>query len=123
VSTEPRTVTLPTLDAGDITLPEPVWCAGHADHRPDTYRADLTHYGPEHRLTFNGEELFRLILAQAPLSEPASRAVVAYVEESGYTGSLTPAGLYDLAAALEGAADQMRAFADQLTALLTGGSE
>ncbi|MCX4858969.1 DUF6907 domain-containing protein [Streptomyces canus] len=121
--TEPRTIVLPTADHGDVTLTEPSWCRGHADHRPDTYRTDLTHYGAEHRLTFNGEELFRLILAQSPLSERASREVEAYVEESGYTGSLTPAGLYDLAAALDAAADNMRAFADQLTTLLDGGEQ
>ncbi|MFF7763153.1 DUF6907 domain-containing protein [Streptomyces griseorubiginosus] len=119
--TEPRTVTLPTEDHGDVTLPEPAWCVGHADHRPESYRTDLTHYGPEHRLTYNGEPLFVLMLAQSPLSERASRTVEAYVEESGFTGSLDPAGLYDLAAALDSAADQMRAFADQLTAVLAEG--
>lgn len=120
--TEPRTVTLPTEDAGDVTLPEPAWCAGHPNPRPE-YRTDLTHYGPEYRLTFNGEPLYVLMLAQSPLSERASREICAYVEESGYTGSLDPAGLYDLAAALDSAADQMRAFADQLAAVLAGGAE
>ncbi|KUL26630.1 DUF6907 domain-containing protein [Streptomyces regalis] len=119
MSTE-RTVTLPTIDQGDVTLPEPSWCAGHPNPRPQ-YRTDLTHYGPEHRLTFNGEPLFALMLAQSPLSERASRNIEAYVEESGYTGSLTPAGLYDLAAALDQAADHMRVFADQMAALLAGG--
>src|ERR1051325_5259239 len=28
------TVTLPTEDHGDVTLEEPSWCAGHADHGP-----------------------------------------------------------------------------------------
>ncbi|WP_371670010.1 hypothetical protein OG985_21645 [Streptomyces sp. NBC_00289] len=116
----PRTVTLPTHDHGDVTLPEPTWCAGHPNPRPQ-YRTDLTHYGPEHRLTFNGEPLFALMLAQSPLSERAGREVSAYVEESGYTGSLDPTGLYGLAAALDAAADQMRAFADQLSPLLGGG--
>jgi hypothetical protein len=119
VSTE-RTVTLPTHDHGDVTLPEPSWCAGHPNPRTQ-YRADLTHYGPEHRLTFNGEPLFVLMLAQAPLAERSSRDLTAYVEQSGYTGDLDPAGLYGLAAALDGAADQLRAFADQLAALLAGG--
>ncbi|MBP5915757.1 hypothetical protein F3K34_27225 [Streptomyces sp. LBUM 1486] len=120
-SAEPRLIALPTEDHGPITLPEPAWCRGHADHHPDTYRADLTHFGPEHRLTFNGEVLFRLMLTQTPCADRASREVCAYVEESGYTGSLDPAGLYDLAAALDGAADNMREFADRLAALLDGG--
>lgn len=118
MSTEPRTVTLPTEDHGDVTIPEPTWCRGHADHRADSYRTDITHYGPEHRLTFNGEELFVLMLAQAPLAERGSRDLAAYVEESHYTGDLDPAGLYDLAAALDSAADNMRAFADQLARVL-----
>ncbi|MGW1669034.1 DUF6907 domain-containing protein [Streptomyces sp. NPDC002324] len=121
--TEPRTITLPTEDHGPVTLPEPAWCRGHSDHQPDTYRTDLTHYGHEHRLTFNGIELFRLMLAQTPYADRASRQVCAYVEETGYTGSLDVAGLYDLAAALDGAADHMREFADQLAALLDGGDQ
>ncbi|MEV4864256.1 DUF6907 domain-containing protein [Streptomyces ossamyceticus] len=119
--TEPRTITLPTADHGPVTLDEPAWCRGHADHRPDTYRADLTHIGAEHRLTFNGAELFRLMLAQTPHAERTSRQVCAYVEETGYTGSLTPVGLYDLAAALDHAADHIREFADQMAVLLDGG--
>lgn len=120
MSTE-RTVTLPTEDHGDVTIPEPSWCRGHADHRPDSYRTDLTHYGLQHRLTFNGSELFRLTLAQAPYAERSSRELRAFVEESGFTADLTPAGLYDLAAALDHAADQLRAFADQLAEILAGG--
>lgn len=118
MSTE-RTVTLPTIDHGDVTLPEPSWCAGHPNPHPQ-YHTDLTHYGPEHRLTFNGEPLFVLMLTQSPLSERASRDLAAYVEQSSYTGDFDPAGLYDLAAALDHAADQLRAFADQLAAILGG---
>lgn len=114
---EPRTVTLATVDHGDVVLPEPSWCVGHADHQPDSYRADLTHCGPEHRLTFDGAELFRLAFAQTPLAERASRDVCAFLQETGYTGSLDPVGLYGLAAALESAADQLRVFADELATL------
>jgi hypothetical protein len=122
VSTEPSTITLPTTDHGDVTVPEPSWCAGHPNPRPE-HRGDITHFGPEHRLTFNGEPLFVLMLAQAPFSENVSSEVCAYVEQSRYTGSLNPAGLYDLAAALDSAADQMRNFADQLAAILAGGAQ
>ncbi|TQE40253.1 hypothetical protein Sipo8835_00130 [Streptomyces ipomoeae] len=121
--TEPRTITLPTVDHCPVTLEEPSWCRGHADHHPGTYRTDLTHYGIEHRLTFNGTELFRLMLAQTPYAGPASRETCAYVEQSGYTGSLTPVGMYDLAAALDHAAENMREFADQLATLLDGGED
>jgi hypothetical protein len=118
-----RIVTLQTADHGPVTLEEPAWCAGHQDHHPGTYRADLTHYGPEHRLTFNGVELFRLMLAQTPYADRASRDTCAYVEQSGSTGSLTPAGVYDLAAALDHAADRMREFADRLAVLLDGSEQ
>lgn len=121
--TAPRLITLSTVDHGPVTLTCPAWCRGHADHHPGAYRADLTHYGPEHRLTFNGAELFRLMLAQTPYADRASSDTAAYVEESGYTGSLTPAGLYDLAAALDQAADRMREFADRLAVLLDGSEQ
>lgn len=122
MSTEPRTVTLATEDFGPVVLPEPAWCAGHPDPHPQ-YRTDLTHYGTEHRLTFNGRELFRLMLSQTPYAERESRDTCAYVEETGYTGSLDPAGLYDLAAALDHAADHMRDFADHLAVLLDGSEQ
>lgn len=77
---------------------------------------------PEHRLTFNGEPLFALMLAQAPFSERADSQVCAFVEQTKYAASLNPAGLYDLAAALDGAADQIRDFADQLAGIVTGGA-
>ncbi|MFF9036401.1 DUF6907 domain-containing protein [Streptomyces sp. NPDC014892] len=121
--TEPRTIVLPTEDHGPVTVEEPSWCRGHADHHPDSYRDDLTHFGHEHRLTFNGTELFRLMLAQTPYADRASRETCAYVEQSGHTGSLDPAGLYDLAAALDHAADQMREFADRLAVLLDGSEQ
>ncbi|WP_327319258.1 DUF6907 domain-containing protein [Streptomyces sp. NBC_01235] len=121
--TEPRTITLPTSDHGPVTLTCPAWCSGHADHRPDSYRADLTHYGTEERLTFHGQALYTVMLAQTPFSENATHDVGLYVEQGGYTGSLDPAGLYDLAAALDGHADRLRDLADQLGPLLDGSSE
>ena len=118
----PRTIVLPTEDHGPITLPEPAWCRGHADHLDDSHRCDLTHFGHEHRLTFNGIELFRLMLAQTPHADQADRETCAYVEQSGFTGSLDPVGLYDLAASLDHAADHMREFADRLASILDGGA-
>ncbi|MDX3571946.1 DUF6907 domain-containing protein [Streptomyces sp. ID05-47C] len=123
MSTEPRTVTLATEDHGDVTLTEPDWCRGHQDHHPDSYRADITHYGTEERLTFNGEALYVVMLAQTPMSENADHDVSLYVEQAGHTGGFTPTGLYDLAAALDGHADRLRDLADQLARILAGGSE
>ena len=122
MSAEPRKVTLTTLDHGEVTLAEPAWCRGHADHRPDTYRVDLDHKGPEHRLHHRGELLWTAFLGQAPFaSTPEQRRVGLYVEQSGYARTLDPQGLYDLAATLDQHADALRDLADQLDALLRGG--
>jgi hypothetical protein len=122
--TEPRTVTLPTEDAGDVTLPEPTWCAGHADHRPDTYRVDLDHKGPEHRLTHNGELLWTAFVGESPFaSRPETRAPGLFVEQASFARTLSPEAVYDLAATFEAHADRLRELADQLTAILPGGTE
>lgn len=39
------TVTLQTLDQGEVTVPEPAWCVGH-DNEIVGHLADLTHNGP-----------------------------------------------------------------------------
>ncbi|MER7963586.1 DUF6907 domain-containing protein [Streptomyces ardesiacus] len=39
------TVTLQTIDQGEVTVPEPAWCVGH-DHEQVVHLADLTHTGP-----------------------------------------------------------------------------
>ncbi|WP_432162328.1 DUF6907 domain-containing protein [Streptomyces tendae] len=40
-----RTVTVRTLDHGDVTLPEPSWCLGR--HAQDVYQTDIWHEGEE----------------------------------------------------------------------------
>lgn len=115
---EPRIVTLATSDHGDVTLPEPSWCLGHADHRPASYRVDLDHKGPEHRLAHNGELLWTAFLDQALYaSGPQARTLGVYVEQGSYAHTLDPAGLYDLAAALDAHAGRLREIADQLSAV------
>ena len=125
MSTEPRTITLPTEDHGDVTLPCPAWCSGHADHRPDTHRADIIHSGPNISLAFHGAELFTACLTQSPYAtssapELGGRTPGVSVYPPGRT--LTPVSLYSLAAALDGYADQLRDLADQLAGILAGGA-
>ncbi|MFC8201296.1 DUF6907 domain-containing protein [Streptomyces sp. NPDC057298] len=36
------TVTIDTFDQGDVTVPEPAWCAGHG-WQPNPHRTDITH--------------------------------------------------------------------------------
>lgn len=123
MTAEPR-ITLVTADHGDVVLTEPAWCRGHDDHQPGAYRSDLTHYSAETVLTFGGAELFRVMVTESPYAtRPEDRPVCAFLEQAGFTGAFTPAGLYDLAAALDAHADQLRDFADQLAALLAGGED
>jgi hypothetical protein len=124
VSTEPRTITLPTEDHGDVTLTCPAWCMGHADHRPDTYRADILHKGPDLTLTFRAAEVITAGLTQSTYATPGTpelggRTVGVSVYPPGRT--LTPVGLYELAASLDSYADRLRDLADQLQAILAGG--
>lgn len=117
--TEPRTVTVPTIDHGPVTLTEPSWCAGH-DPAPQ-YRIDLFHRGPAHTLTFRGKQIARASLVQAPFAAPANRLTEASATLVLEGATLDPVGLYDLAAALDRHADQLRDLADQMHAILAGG--
>ncbi|MFG3234976.1 DUF6907 domain-containing protein [Streptomyces antibioticus] len=120
--TEPRTVTLPTEDHGDVTLPEPSWCAGHAGHRPDSARIDVMHVGSAVDLTFLGIEVFTAELVQSPYSAstvPELGGPTPGVSVWPLGRTLDPVQMYGLAAALDSYADQLRNLADQLTAILT----
>ncbi|MGV9281649.1 DUF6907 domain-containing protein [Streptomyces sp. NPDC003730] len=112
------TITLPTADHGDVTLPEPSWCAGHADHRPDTERVDLGHSGPEAVLKFRGRVLSVACLEQAPFAAKATRDVQVSVSLAG--PALDARGVYELAADLDAYADRLRSLADQLLVILAG---
>ncbi|MDX3315186.1 hypothetical protein P1S61_40315 [Streptomyces sp. ME08-AFT2] len=122
--TEPRTVTLPTADAGDVVLTEPSWCAGHQLHDPETLRVDITHAGPSVDCSHLGADLFSAELVQSPHSESTNpllggRTPGVSVWPIGRT--LDPVQLYSLAADLDRYADQLRGLADQLATVLDGG--
>lgn len=116
-----RTVTLATEDHGDVTLPEPSWCAGHTHHDPQSVRADLIHSGPEVQLNFRYDTLLSASLVQSPYAGDATpgrggRTPGVSVFPLGDT--LDPEQLYDLAARLDGYADQLRGLADRLATIL-----
>jgi hypothetical protein len=124
VSTEPGTVTLATEDHGNVTLTEPSWCRGHADHRPDTARVDLMHCGPAVDCTFLGVEVFTAELVASPYASTTiprlgGRTPGVSVHPLGVT--LDPTDLYTLAAALDRYSNELRDLADQLHTLLDGG--
>lgn len=107
MTTTPRTVTLATTDHGNVTIPEPDWCVGHADHRP-VHRTDLSHCGPELSLSRNGQTIGDAVISQAPCAERGTREVQAFVVLSHEgTGGLDPDGVYELAALLRACADDL----------------
>ena len=121
---EPRTITLHTADHGEITIPEPAWCIGHPNHRPDDQRADILHQGPDVALVFRGHDIGDAALVQSPFSTleiPELCSSTPGVSVSLISRTLDPVGLYDFAATLDGYADRLRDLADQLHALLGGG--
>ncbi|WP_405671468.1 DUF6907 domain-containing protein [Streptomyces sp. NBC_01530] len=120
MSSEPRTVTLPTADYGDVTIPEPAWCIGH-ESMPGDRRVDILHQGAPAELRFRGHDIGDACLVQGPFGELTSRESGISVSLIGQT--LDAVAVYDLAAALDGYADQLRDLADQLTVLLTGSAE
>jgi hypothetical protein len=103
---DPRTVTVRTLDHGTVTAAEPFWCLG--EHADGEYRADFNHQGEEYPLvvdTLSGPvELATASLYQRPFAEESSTAVVVTVEfDSG-------ADEYD-STSLAGLADALVAYA------------
>lgn len=121
---KPSTVTLTTLDHGDVTLPEPEWCAGHDTYEP-VHRCDILHVSPATTLAAHGWELGDAQIYQAPCAGVGTREMRASVHldsepsPNGYTNE----DLHSLAAALDAAAEQLRAFADRYATILAGGAE
>ncbi|MGW3931571.1 DUF6907 domain-containing protein [Streptomyces microflavus] len=115
----PRTVTVRTLDQGDVTIPEPAWCAGHED-KPPQLLSDTGHIGSPHRAEFDGEELAFAALVQDPFVLHSDRSIGALVEMGGLTRSLSPAELDEVAARLVDYAGTLRRLARQLSALKAG---
>ncbi|MGW7343996.1 DUF6907 domain-containing protein [Streptomyces sp. NPDC054854] len=113
--TGPRTVTVPTLDHGPVTMPEPAWCAGHTGQGPE-YRADLHHAGPEQLLVFRDEPLWLAQFVQYPYGT-GPRETGLYVTDTGFARTLDPADLLGLAAALAEHTAELRTLAVRLAHL------
>ncbi|MGW1808234.1 DUF6907 domain-containing protein [Streptomyces sp. NPDC002078] len=121
MSSEPRTTRIRTLDHGTITITCPAWCVG--GHEDGLHRADVLHCGPDVTLVFRGRHITDANLVQAPFAEttdPELGSPTPGVSVSVIGRTLDPCGLYELAAAFDGYADQLRALADELTALREG---
>lgn len=116
--TAPRTVTVPTLDRGSVTISEPAWCIGHTEDRPELL-SDTGHIGAPHRLDFHGEQLAYAALVQDPFVLDSDRSVGVLVEMGDLAHALTPAELDELAAGLVDYAGTLRRLARQLSVLHT----
>lgn len=68
------TVTLNTVDQGQVTIPEPAWCTGHDDDIVG-HLADVTHNGPPVKAGASTEELGYVEIMAACISH-APHAVV-----------------------------------------------
>lgn len=116
-----RTVTLATLDHGDVTLPEPNWCAGHTGHLP-VHRVDLHHAGTEHHLSHRGVSLWTACLVQYPYAtDVAPRSVHLHVAPAAVEGwTLDVDGVQALAAATTEHAQLLRFLARHLAHAAAG---
>jgi hypothetical protein len=61
------TVTLQTLDRGEITIPEPAWCTGH-DGEPVGHLADITHDSHNTTVTARTEQYGTVDILDARIS-------------------------------------------------------
>jgi hypothetical protein len=116
VSADPRTITLATVDHGDVTIPEPSWCVTHETDARNA-RADIVHLGPDVALAFHGRHLIDASLAQSPFGNDTAPGIS--VSLLGRT--LDARGVYELAAAFDTYADRLRDLADQLLVIVAEG--
>ncbi|MDX3582982.1 DUF6907 domain-containing protein [Streptomyces europaeiscabiei] len=112
------TVTLQTLDRGEVVVDEPAWCVGH-DGEPVGHRADVTHNGvwTAGELEVDGDtvEFLRVRISHAPLTElqPEPRPVA---DVDGFP-ALDAEQLRDLAAKVGAHAGRLYSKANELDRL------
>ncbi|MFE9481476.1 DUF6907 domain-containing protein [Streptomyces spororaveus] len=117
--TGPRTVTVPTLDHGPVTIPEPAWCLGH--HAQPEVLVDVHHTGTPHVVDYGGGTALRAELVAFPYGETPVPASV-HVELLVPDVTLDPPGLEGLAAVLVEQAAELRRLALRLAVLRAGGA-
>lgn len=116
-----RTVTIPTVDHGDVEVECPEWCTGDY-HQAAGHRVDITHTSPETELTVpvpgGAAVLLRVDLELRPFTErPPRNTVFASVEVDGDRYACDPEQLDTIARGLVEAATQLRSFARRLAVL------
>ncbi len=116
--TASRTATVPTIDHGPVTLPEPAWCIGH--HAQPEALADVHHTGPEHVVSYGGGITLRAELVAFPYGITPV-AVSVHLELHVPDVTLDPPGLEGLASVLVEQAAELRRLALRLAVLRAGG--
>ncbi|MET9702296.1 DUF6907 domain-containing protein [Streptomyces griseus] len=114
----PRTVTVPTTDEGTVTVPEPSWCVGHAEH-PVNALVDLGHRSIEHPLGRPADPVGIALVSQYPHGN-GPRETGLFVEQTALAVTLGPDSVRELAADYETAAAQLRRLADWVHILKAG---
>lgn len=120
------TVTLSTLDRGEVTVGEPDWCAGH-DGEPVGTWAEISHDGPQITSVVESEDLGPVPLLRANLTHAPHLELqpephpVAYVEGLE-AASFDADGLRALVAGGRAYLDRIEAMASELDALTEGGA-
>ncbi|MCT9078816.1 DUF6907 domain-containing protein [Streptomyces fulvoviolaceus] len=115
------TVTLQTLDRGEVTVPEPAWCKGHEGELVGPL-SQVTHDGSDITADVDGLPLVRANLTHAPYLElePEPHPLV-YVEGLE-AASFDADGLRQVVAEGRAFLDRLEALAGQLDALAEEGS-
>ncbi|WP_020117541.1 DUF6907 domain-containing protein [Streptomyces canus] len=118
------TVTLDTVDRGEVTVDEPAWCTGH-DGETVGHFTDITHNGPETTAPvvtakYGPSQILTMHVSHAPhLTEHPEPFPLLYVELDGH-GDLDPADGHSLARALRLAATRVDRAADELDRIRRG---
>jgi hypothetical protein len=119
-----RTVTVPTRDAGLVTIPEPAWCLG--DHPAGGHGVDITHSGPETALAIDTGHgpvvIARACIEQRPFTEqtPPGTGPFVAVELAGSWYPCGPTTLRRIADQIAEQASDLRALAEVAAALGAG---
>lgn len=118
------TVTLDTVDRGEVTVDEPAWCTGHDDETVG-YFTDLTHNGPETTAPvvtakYGPSHILTMHVSHAPHAEAQPEPFPLLAVELDGHGDLDPADGHNLARALRLAATRVDRAAVQLDRIRRG---
>ncbi|MFF3874289.1 DUF6907 domain-containing protein [Streptomyces sp. NPDC001978] len=116
-----RTITLTTVDHGDVTFTCPPWCT--AVHEPGGYRVDISHRSDDRTLTLPTRRVHTEVLTLALESRPFTErwpGTAPFVNGDHYPTRV--AGLECMAIELERHAETLRTYATRLALILAGGA-